>query len=126
MMICVSKMFKGFLFIGKCLYMYLQISEFVILKKKKKKCVLFFFFLQNYQFIMYQNCILQEYCFTWIFLVDVCYKNFKYMYNRKLNIGEKVCCISIFSYQKCKYSSVCVNFTWNILNETYLRQNFIY
>lgn len=47
MMICVSKMFKGFLLIGKCLYMYLQISEFVILKKKEEEmCAFFFFFTE--------------------------------------------------------------------------------
>lgn len=37
---CVSKMFMGFLLIGICIYIlciYLQISEFFILKKKMKK-----------------------------------------------------------------------------------------
>lgn len=49
---CVSKMFMGFLLIGICIYIlciYLQISEFFILKKKNEKEMCAF----SYQIIDY-------------------------------------------------------------------------
>lgn len=66
-MICVSKMFMGFLLIGICIYIciYLQISEVFILKKKEKEmCAIFFNKIIDYVSTLHLARILLHMNFT--------------------------------------------------------------